>query len=220
MGGEAAYCRLGGEQMRAQDSCRSQSRAALACRDATKHRRCPLRPWVAWLIVGLLCARSVALCRAGDVRDYLTSDGQLHQRLVLEDAQGGVAGFTGTAWIIEPSGQWRVVPVHNRPLDQPRRQGQLTDTQLAALAHHLAAQDFLTLPRQLGGPPPVNPRQFTIRFGDTATTMVWKPLADLSQAVPPPQEPQAAAWARFIALVLVIQHWTKGELADGKEQNP
>jgi hypothetical protein len=153
------------------------------------------------------------------VRDYLTSDGRLHQTLVLEDVQAGVAGFTGTAWIIEPSGQWRVVPFHNRPLDQPRRQGQLTGAQLAALAHHLAAQELLTLPRQLGGPPPANPRQVTIRFGDTATTMVGHPLADLSRVVPAPQDHQAAAWARFVALVLVIQHWTKGELADGKGQH-
>jgi hypothetical protein len=60
------------------------------------------------------------------VSDYLTSDGQLKQTLMFEDVQGGVVGYTGTAWIIEPSGQWRVVPFHNRPLDRPRRQGKLT----------------------------------------------------------------------------------------------
>jgi hypothetical protein len=87
------------------------------------------------------------------------------------------------------------------------------------LATHLATQDFLTLPTQLGGTPPANPRQLTIRFGDKATTLVWRPLADLGEAAPPSQDPQRAEWARFVVLVLVIDYWTKGEQPDGKEHH-
>jgi hypothetical protein len=171
-------------------------------------------PPLSWLFLGVLFGLCVPICGAGSASDYLASDGQLKQTLVLEDVQGGFAAFTGTAWIIVPSGMWRVVPFHNTPLNLPRRQGTLTEVQLVALANHLATQDFLTLPRQLGGTPPVNPRQLTIRFGEKATTLVRKPLTDLSEAVPPPKDPQAAEWARFVALVLVIEHWTKGEKAD------
>jgi hypothetical protein len=172
-----------------------------------------------WLFIGVLLGLWVPMCRAGSMSDYLTKGGQLKQPLEFQDVQGGVAGFTGRAWIIEPSGEWRIVPFHNRPLDTPLRQGKLTEAQVAALATHLATQDFLTLPTHLGGTPPANPRQLTIRFGDKATTLVWRPLADLSEAVPPSQDPQTAEWARFVVLVLVIDYWTRGEQPDGKEHN-
>lgn len=170
-----------------------------------------------WLLVGVLLGLWAPMCRAGGMSDYLTTAGQLKYTLEFQDVQGGVAGFTGTARIIEPSGEWRVVRFHNTPLGTPLRQGKLTEAQIAALATHLAAQDFLALPRQLGSETLVNPRQLTIRFGDKATTMGWRPLADLTEAVPPPKDPHTAEWAKFVVLVLVIDYWTKGEKPDGKE---
>jgi hypothetical protein len=169
-----------------------------------------------WLFVGVLLGLCVPMCRAASMSDYLTTGGQLKHTLEFQDVQGGIAGFTGTAWIIEPSGEWRVVPFHNTPRGTPLRQGKLTEAQAAALATHLAIQDFLALPTQLGGAPPVNPRQLTIRFGDKATTLVWRPGADLTEVVPPPKDPQTAEWARFVVLALVIDYWTKGEKPDGK----
>ena len=210
----------GGEEGESARSPSTQSMLALAYSQETRYDRRSMWPPLSWLFLGVLLGLYASICGAGSMSEYLASDGQLQQTLVLEDVQGGVAGFTGTAWLIEPSGQWRVVPFHNIPLTSPRRQGKLAEAQLAALANQLATQDFLTLPRQLGGTPPVNPRQLTIRFGDKATTLVLSPLADLSEAAPPPKDPQAAEWARFVALVLVIEHWTMGEEADKQQDNP
>jgi hypothetical protein len=48
--------------------------------------------------------------------NYLTKDGKLTHMLKLGDTQGGIAGFTGTARIIEPSGEWRTERI---PPDEP-----------------------------------------------------------------------------------------------------
>ena len=101
----------------------------------------------------------------------ISKGGQLKHALEFQDGEGGFAWFTRRAWIIEPSGEWRVVPFHHRPLDTPLRQGKLTEARVAALPTHLATQDSLTRPTQLGGRLPSNPRQLTSRFGDKATTL-------------------------------------------------
>ncbi len=94
---------------------------------------------------------------AGAVSDYLIKDGKLRAVLKISETQGGVVGFTGTVWVIEPSGDWRVAPVRNAQEGRPLRKGRLTDRQLTALAQHLATQDLLRLPDRLGPDTGANP---------------------------------------------------------------
>jgi hypothetical protein len=138
---------------------------------------------------------------------YFTKDGKLTHTLKLEDTQGGFVGFTGSARIIEPSGEWRIERVGPPQVVTAEllSEGKLTTNQLAALAHQLASLDLLNLPNELGSPPQANPHLKTISFGDKGTT--W----DTRKGLPPPEDPEAAAVARFIALELVIEFWTKAE---------
>jgi hypothetical protein len=143
--------------------------------------------------------------------NYLTKDGKLTQTLEFSEHEGGINPSTYFL-TIEPSGEWReqriqLVGPNAPPRDEPQ-QGQLTPNQLAALAHQLAALELLNLPDKLGKPFPVS-LDFsyrTIRFGDKKTTLNL--FADLPL---PAQDPEAAAVARFIALKLVIEFWTKDE---------
>jgi hypothetical protein len=128
--------------------------------------------------------------------DYLTKDGKLTQTLKFSEEQGGIVWHPPSPLIIEPSGEWH---------EEPLRKGKLTTNQLVALAHQLAALDLLHLPNELGGPPQANPHSKRISFGDKGTTWYTR------KGLPPPEDPEAAAVARFIALELVIEFWTKAE---------
>jgi hypothetical protein len=138
--------------------------------------------------------------------NYLTKDGKLTHMLKLEDTQGGFLGFTGMARIIEPSGEWRTERIP--PDEPPIPGGQLTANQLVALAHQLDALDLLNLPNELRETPQANPHILDISFGDKGSSLTLRP-GDLRELVPPPEDPEAAAVARFIALKLVIEFWTK-----------
>jgi hypothetical protein len=98
----------------------------------------------------------------------------------------------------------------------PLRQGRLSGGQLAALAHHLAAQDLDGLPDRLdigGGMP-----QWSLRIacgGKTAQLLADWELPDLSELPPPAGGQHAGEWSRLVALALVIQYWTRGADAGG-----
>jgi hypothetical protein len=94
--------------------------------------------------------------------------------------------------------------------DELLSEGKLTTNQLAALAHQLTALDLLNLPNELGEPPQANPHILDISFGDRGSSLILRP-GDLRELVPSPEHPEAAAVARFIALKLVIEFWTKDE---------
>src|SRR5918992_1297616 len=115
--------------------------------------------------------------------NYLTKDGKLTHMLKLEDTQGGIAGFTGTARIIEPSGEWRTERI---PPDELLSKGKLTTNQLVALAHQLDALDLLNLPNELGETPQANPHILDISFGDKGSSLSVRP-GDLRELVPPPE---------------------------------
>ena len=149
--------------------------------------------------------------------DYLTEDGKLTQTLEFSIEWGGINPSTDVL-TVDPSGEWRERRIQsvgpNAPLPdelqqgQPQidelQQGQLTASQLAALAHQLAALELLNLPDKLLAPF-VNPPFKTIRFGNKGTTL------SRFAVLPSSEDPEAAAVARFIALELVIKFWTKGE---------
>ena len=141
---------------------------------------------------------------------YLAAKGRLKHTLQMLKTEPGQDGRRGTVWIIEPSGEWQVVPfVKDRPGDKILRKGKLTPNQLLALANHLAAQDLLHLPKDFGVGLPVNPHLITIRFGEKSTTLDCGTFADPTEAAPSPRDPQAAAWSRVVALAFVIEHMTK-----------
>jgi len=108
---------------------------------------------------------------------YLADDGNLLHALVLKDAQGGFAGFSGHVWTIEPDGTWNRAPFLNQTVRKPDRQGKFTKPQLAALERHLIKQDLLGLPGKLGKGIGANPHVFTITFGDKQSGFTVPPGA-------------------------------------------
>jgi hypothetical protein len=80
-----------------------------------------------------------------DDRDYLTRDGKLKQAVTVKTGRTGlvpVGGPKTEVWVIQPSGEW------TRKLTGAR--GKFSPRQLAALAQHLATQDFNSLPKTQG----------------------------------------------------------------------
>jgi hypothetical protein len=148
---------------------------------------------------------------AGDVKNYLTADGKLKETLTLTigNNRGIVGGSFGTTWVIEPSGAWTMTTT---PKDATAK-GKLTAGQLAALAQHLATQDFNQLPARLGVKPyPDNNLPFVaISFGKKGSTL----FGSLTERVPEAGDSNADDWSRFVAVTLVLQNIlqeTKAEL--------
>lgn len=133
--------------------------------------------------LGLVMCASQALAGGTEVMEtYLAPDGRLQSELVLRDAQSGFAGVTTDVWQVAPDGTYRVT----RELDgrdiAPERTGSLSPEQLAGLARMLSDQDLRTLPAEFGEAPEVNPRQLTLRFGDTTTILNLMPGQALEEA--------------------------------------
>src|SRR5262249_74773 len=93
---------------------------------------------LAALLAGLLAGP----CRAGEVGEYLTKDGQLKEAITVR--MGAVQFFAPApeVWIIQPSGDWVWQATDSK--------GKLSSKQLAALAQHFATQDFNSLPQTQG----------------------------------------------------------------------
>jgi hypothetical protein len=112
--------------------------------------------------VALLAALG-ALASAADAGDYLTKDGTLKEPLEIKDVQGGVVGFTGKAWAIESSGDWKLFKVVGEKTEVEQK-GTLSKDQLAALAKELARDDLAGLLGKTEGKPTVNPHVVTIKW--------------------------------------------------------
>jgi hypothetical protein len=119
-----------------------------------------------------LFALALPLRAADKPEDYLTKDGELKEKIEVVDVQGGFAGFTGTAWTIEPSGKWTTARVFNQKRDMEKT-GALTKDQLAKLAKELAAYDLSSL--KGFGKPVTNPHQVTVRWGKQEATLIVAP---------------------------------------------
>jgi hypothetical protein len=89
---------------------------------------------------------------------------------------------------------------------------------MAASVNHLTAQDLINLPKNFGVGRPVVPHIVTLRFRKKSTTLDCGTWDDLTEVAPPPRDPQAAAWSRFIALALVIENMTKDAKAAAKDK--
>jgi len=141
-------------------------------------------------------------CRAGEVGDYLTEDGKLKQAVTVTTGMAGlvpVGGPKTEVWTIEPSGDW------TRKLTGAK--GRLSAKQLAALAQHLATQDFNSLPRSQGCEdrgPDDGYLYIKIAFGKKEVQFNTRQGESRADYLPKPGDPKAAAWSRFVALELVL----------------
>jgi hypothetical protein len=151
--------------------------------------------WATALLAGMLAVS----CPAGEVGDYLTKDGQLKETVRVRIGGKDFLAPADEVWIIGPSGDWS--------WEFTDSNGKLSSKQVAALAQHLATQDFKTLPKTQGYQPKdadSGYRYVVIAFGKQEATFYAKSGESPSDYVPKPGDPKAAAWSRFIALELVL----------------
>jgi hypothetical protein len=164
-----------------------------------------------------------ALRAAGEGPDeFLTPDGrQLLSPLKLREIRNTPAGPDGEIVVIEPGGEWRVVPGLSE-WGPPLRQGRLTPDQLATLAELLASVKFRHLSEgeerlpPVTGPPP-NRDVLRVEFGDRRLTLEGVRRQRLLQDPGMLQELQpgeAYLRVRFASLALCIEDLVKPDRAD------
>jgi hypothetical protein len=147
------------------------------------------------LLAGLLAVPG----RAGEVQDYLTKDGKLKETVTVRIGGKDLLAPPDEVWIIKPSGDW--------VWESTDFKGQLSAKQLAALAQHLATQDFNSLPTTQGYEPkgPASGYQYVvIAFDKKEAAFNLKRGESRADYLPQPGDPKAAAWSRFTALELVL----------------
>jgi hypothetical protein len=156
-------------------------------------------------------------CRAGDPADYLTKDGKLKEAVTLRKDTVGLAPPgtpKGEVWVIQPTGEWTSQVAGGK--------GKLSTKQLAALAQHLATQDFNSLPQTQGYQQQAIDeiyQRVIIGFGKKAVAFHIKMGESPIDYLPKPGTPQAAAWSRFLALQLVLTDLLQtSEIKDKKEK--
>jgi hypothetical protein len=157
--------------------------------------------------------------QAGDLGDYLTKDGNLKEAITFGRYTVGLAPAgspKGEVWTIEPTGDWTSKVAGAK--------GKLSAKQLAALAQHLATQDFNSLPQTQGYRQQVLDEVYQrviIGFGKKTATFNIKPEESRIDYLPNAGDQQAAAaWSRFVALELVLTDvlHTTAESKDKKEK--
>jgi len=146
-------------------------------------------------LAGLLAAP----CCAGEVGDYLGKDGKLNEAVTVRIGDVQFLAPPGEVWVIQRSGDWS--------WESSDSKGKLSSKQLAALAQHLATQDFNSLPKTQGYQPKASEsgyRYVVIAFGKKEAAFNIKMGRSRTDYLPKPGDPQASAWSRFIALELVL----------------
>jgi hypothetical protein len=150
---------------------------------------------------------AVAAHAEGKVDDYLTKEGRLTQTLEVIDVQGGFAGFTGNAWVVETDGKW----AHYRVMNQKRdvlAKGELNKEQLAALAKELARYDAATLPAKDLSKGMANPHPVTVKYGKKEAALTLPAGEPLPK---PDAEKVEGRYAGVAAAVRKVSEGKKGE---------
>src|SRR5262249_11771952 len=132
----------------------------------------------------------------------LTRDGKLAGPLVVRDAQGGVAGFTGREWSLDASGTFTVATVRNGKA-RVEAKGSLAHAELAALAKELARCDAakeLAPAKAFQG---ANPRVVSVKVGGKEFTLRLPGGRELP--VPGPGKPPATEAEWFGLLLRAVQ---------------
>lgn len=149
--------------------------------------------------------------------NYLAPDGQqLRSPLKLREIRQGVTGPDGEVVVIEPGGEWRVVPGPSELGRPPVRQGKLTRGQLAMLSEQLALVRFQLLSEANDVMPPVadpppNLNLVAVEFGDRHWTWDGLGRARLGQDLDPLE---ARSRSQFASLVLVVEDLVKPDRPD------
>lgn len=151
-----------------------------------------------------------AIGHAG-IADFMSRKGQLRDVLQVRDAQHGVVGETGTLWVIEPSGAFKVASFVNRKVGPPEREGRLTPEQIELVARSLARQRFHDLPQRIGESAP-NPRVISVVFGDHSATLMLPPGAPMElERVVAQQAQEAGPAAKLLAVVGTVLEVTSAD---------
>lgn len=149
-----------------------------------------------------LCA---AVAIAADANEYLTKEGHLTAVLKLQDGQMGFAGTTGTSWTIECDGQWKQCSVFNEK-EEPQCSGKLDKKQLEALAAVLTEHKMKKLPDSFGKQVDVNPKVYTLSFGDKKSELTLDGGEELAGAK---GVKDAEALKRYAAIVDCVKGMCK-----------
>jgi hypothetical protein len=123
----------------------------------------------------------------------------LKETLRIKDVQGGFAGFTGTQWTIEPSGEWTIATVFNRQLTE-KAKGKLSAQQLAELGRELEKYKVEGLTSS--GKPTTNPHEVTVLLGKKTATLILKPGERLPKADADSVEGRYAGIAQYVKQLL------------------
>ena len=158
-------------------------------------------------------AIQIGAARVGNIKDYLAKDGKLKEKLTLSVSLGGggISGaYTGTLWIIETSGAWTQETTSGLAGEKGEKKlaakGQLTEQQRLGLAHHLAAQDFASLPAEVPSIAPPDTSgglSVAILFGKKRSGLNTS-RGRLADSAPKADDSKLGEWSRFVALTLVL----------------
>jgi hypothetical protein len=119
----------------------------------------------------------------------------------------------GEVWVIQPAGDWTSQVAGAK--------GKLSAKQLAALAQHLATQDFNSLPQTQGYKQQAIDeiyQRVVIGFGKKSATFHLKMGTSQIDYIPKPGDAQAAAWSHFVALELVLTDLLQTSEIKGKQE--
>jgi len=106
---------------------------------------------------------------------FLTKDGMLTATLTFRDVQGGIAGFTGVVWAIQPDGSWDCKRIIGRKTRKPDLSGKLSAEQLHQMTDVLAHAQVDKLPARLGKFRGANPHVVTLSWGKQQCTWTLRP---------------------------------------------
>ena len=155
----------------------------------------------------LTLALAVLAHAEGKPEDYLTKEGRLTQTLEVIDVQGGFAGFTGNAWVVETDGKW----AHYRVMNQKRdvlAKGELNKEELAALAKVLTRNEAANLPSKDLSKGGANPHPVTVKYGKKEGTLTLPAGEPLPK---PDAQKFEGRYAGIVAAVRTISEGKKGE---------
>lgn len=91
-----------------------------------------------------------------------TADDKLAGKLVVQELQGGFAGFTGKQWSVDADGKWEEADVFNQRVTV-KRSGTLEKKELEALAEALKKYEADGLKAE--GKEGTNPKKVIVTYG-------------------------------------------------------
>jgi hypothetical protein len=160
------------------------------------------------ILIGL---GGTALCNPG-LAEFMAQDGHLRDQLQVRDGQHGVVGETGTLWVVEPSGAFRIARFVNSKVGPTERAGSLTPEQIELVAQSLARQRFSDLPQRIGESAPSNARVISVVFGTDSATLVLPPGAPVElQHLVAQQADAAGPGAKLLAVVATVLEVTAAD---------